>query len=71
MAAFAAVLKKVGEKVAQRELNKKSGGKRGGVDTSQYLPDSMGLTGSIPGQEADVGDNSSARRKRSNGKDRG
>ena len=47
------------------------GGKRGGVDTSQYSVGSMGLAGSIPGQSTDLGDNSNGRRKRSNGKDRG
>lgn len=69
MGTFLAAL---GTKLAEREMDKKTrgGGKRGagGGDASQYSPGSMGLTGSIPGQEADLGDNSSTRRKRTNGK---
>lgn len=47
-----------------------SGGKRGSANTGQYSVGSMGLAGSIPGQDSDLGgsmDNSRSR-KRSNGK---
>ena len=58
-------------KIGEKRLESSSGKRSSGVNTSQYSVGSMGLTGSIPGQEADLGDNSNARRKRSNGKDRG
>ena len=68
MGAFLAAL---GKKVAERELDKKVLNKRsssGGTDTSGSSPSAMGLTGEIPGQNADA--NTNLRRKRSNGKDR-
>ena len=66
MGAFLATVgKKIAEKAAEREVNKKTGDKKRGP-TQIDMSTLSNLAGSVPGGDTDLTD--ATRRKRSNGK---